>query len=88
LSTIGDFLTHPNSAPAKIYATQALYNLDKYCKMSLSGGLAQLVKQRTLKILLREWIENPRVGSSILPLLFRNLKIMMQGFVMKTMIKK
>ena len=26
-----------------------LYNADKYCKMSLSGGLAQLVKQRTLK---------------------------------------
>jgi len=25
--------------------------------MSLSGGLAQLVEQRTLKILLREWID-------------------------------
>jgi hypothetical protein len=26
-----------------------LYNPDKYCKMFFSGGLAQLVEQRTLK---------------------------------------
>ena len=34
-----------------------LYNPDKYCKISLSGGLAQLVEQRTL---------NPFVASSTL----------------------
>ena len=34
-----------------------LYKAHKYCKISLSGGLAQLVEQRTLKILLREWID-------------------------------
>ena len=37
--------------------TYPLYNLDKYCKISLSGGLAQLVEQRTL---------NPFVASSTL----------------------
>ena len=30
---------------------------DKYCKISVIGGLAQLVEQRTLNILLREWID-------------------------------
>jgi len=37
--------------------TQALYNPHNYCKIFTSGGLAQRVKQRTLKILLREWID-------------------------------
>jgi hypothetical protein len=30
-------------------ATYPLYNPDKYCKISVIGGLAQLVEQRTLK---------------------------------------
>ena len=43
------FFLHPYSTPAKIPPTYPLYNPDNYCKISLSGGLAQRVKQRTLK---------------------------------------
>jgi hypothetical protein len=46
-------LFHPCQKPQ----TYHLYNAHNYCKIRLSGGLAQLVEQRTLKILLREWID-------------------------------
>jgi len=36
-------LFHPRQNPQ----TYPLYNPDNYCKISLSGGLAQLVEQRT-----------------------------------------
>ena len=42
-------LTHPYSTQAKNPLAYPLYNLDKYCKISVIGGLAQLVEQRTLK---------------------------------------
>ena len=44
-------------AVSKVEAEEALNALSKYCKISLSGGLAQLVEQRTL---------NPFVASSTL----------------------
>ena len=46
-------LFHPCQNPP----TYPLYNAHNYCKISLSGGLAQLVEQRTL---------NPFVASSTL----------------------
>ena len=46
-------LFHPCQNPP----AYPLYNPDKYCKISVIGGLAQLVEQRTLKIRLREWID-------------------------------
>ena len=54
------FSSTPLFHPCQNPPPWTLYNAHKYCKISLSGGLAQLVEQRTLKILLREWID--RVG--------------------------
>ena len=51
------FSNTPIFRPGQNPPTEALYNPHKYCKIFHSGGLAQLVEQRTLKILLREWID-------------------------------
>ena len=52
-----EFANTPLFHPGQKALTYPLYNAHKYCKMSLSGGLAQLVEQRTL---------NPFVASSTL----------------------
>ena len=44
-----DALQHTPIPPRQNPQTYPLYNLDKYCKISVIGGLAQLVEQRTHK---------------------------------------
>ena len=49
-SKISGFRMFPNTPlfhPCQNPPTYPLYNAHKYCKMFFSGGLAQLVKQRT-----------------------------------------
>jgi hypothetical protein len=45
----GYFTYTPKNHPTLFPLNQTLYNPHKYCKISPSGGLAQLVEQRTLK---------------------------------------
>jgi hypothetical protein len=44
------FSNTPLFHPGQKAQTYPLYNPDKYCKISVIGGLAQLVEQRTLNI--------------------------------------